>query len=70
MQAVFNTAAAGISGALKRFEDSAARTAQAPLDNIAKETVERLQASTQLAVNVAVLRTAQDMTRALLDIKV
>ena len=70
MQAVFNTAAAGISGALKRFEDSAARTAQAPLDNIGEETIERLQASTQLAVNVAVLRTAQDMTRALLDIKV
>ncbi|MFJ6023317.1 flagellar hook protein FlgE [Brevundimonas sp. NPDC092305] len=70
MQATITTAAAGLSQALKRFEDSAIRTAQAPLDNLAEETVERLQARTAVAANVAVLRTAQDMSRALLDIKV
>lgn len=69
MQAVFNNAAAGLSGALQRFEASAQRTARAPLDNIGEESVERLKAATEVAVNVAVLRTAQSMTRALLDIK-
>ena len=61
-------ASAGIVSALQRFDASAARTARAPLDDLAGETVERLQAKTAVQANVAVLRAADDMTGALLDI--
>jgi hypothetical protein len=62
------SASAGIAAATARFEQSAARTATAPLDDLAAETVERLEARTAVSANVAVLRTADDMTGALLDI--
>jgi flagellar basal body rod protein FlgC len=61
-------AAAGITTAVQRFDASAARTAARPLDNLAEETVERLQAGTAVKANAAVLRTADEMTGALLDI--
>jgi hypothetical protein len=61
-------ASAGITAAVARFDASARRTAQAPLDDIAGEAVERLQAAADVRVNAAVLRTADDMTGALLDI--
>jgi hypothetical protein len=60
-------AAGGIATATARFERSAARTAAAPLDNLATEIVERIQAKTALSANVAVMRTADDMTGTLLD---
>jgi hypothetical protein len=60
-------AASGIASATARFERSAARTAAAPLDNLETEMVERLQAETALTANVAVIRTAGDMTGTLLD---
>ena len=63
-------ASAGVSTALARFEASAQRTARNPLDNLARETVERMQAKTVVAANVAVLRTADDMMGALLDIRI
>lgn len=63
-------AAAGITSALARFEASARRTAEAPLDDLAAETVERMEAKTAVAANVAVLRTADDMTGTLLDMLV
>lgn len=66
MQAL-NIAAAGLTAAQNRFEASARRTAAAPLDNLAEETVERLQARTAFTANAAVIRTADDMTGALLD---
>ena len=61
-------AASGIASATARFEQSAARTATAPLDNLAEETVERALAKTALSANVAVLKTADDMVGSLLDI--
>ena len=63
-------ASAGVSTAHVRFEASAQRTARNPLDNLAEETVERMQAKTVVAANVAVLRTADDMMGSLLDILV
>lgn len=62
-------AAAGIASATARFERSAVRTAVAPLKNLETEIVERLQARTALSANVAVLRTADDMTGTLLDMR-
>ena len=67
MQA-FSIAASGIAAATARFEASARRTASAPLDNLAGESVERIQAEVALKANVAVLKSADDMTGALLDI--
>lgn len=42
MQA-FSIAASGIAAATARFDASARRTAVAPLDNLAGESVERIQ---------------------------
>lgn len=67
MQA-FSIAAAGIAAATARFDASARRTAFAPLDNLAAESVERIQAEVALKANAAVLRSANDMTGTLLDI--
>ena len=67
MQA-FAIAAGGIAAAADRFEASARRTAADPLADLAGETVERITAETGLKANVAVLRTADAMTGALLDI--
>lgn len=61
-------ASAGMSTALVRFEGSAARTAADPLENLAEETVERIEARTALRANAAVRRTADDMVGAILDI--
>ncbi|CAL1690885.1 hypothetical protein MMB232_01019 [Brevundimonas subvibrioides] len=60
-------AAGGIASAMARFDQSAARTAAAPLDDLAGEMVERMQAKVAVSANVAVLRTADDMTGTLLD---
>ena len=67
MQA-FAIAAAGVSAATDRFAASAVRTARDPLADLAGETVERMTAATALKANVAVLKTADDMTASLLDI--
>ncbi|WP_395942964.1 flagellar basal body rod C-terminal domain-containing protein [Brevundimonas sp.] len=66
MQAL-SIGAAGMMSAQSRFETSARRTATAPLDTLAEETVERLQARTAFSANAAVVRTADEMTGALLD---
>ncbi|MBA4808784.1 flagellar basal body rod C-terminal domain-containing protein [Brevundimonas sp.] len=60
-------AAAGMMNAQSRFENSARRTAAAPLDNLAEETVERIQAKTAFSANAAVVRTADEMSGTLLD---
>jgi hypothetical protein len=59
---------AGMSTALVRFENSAARTAANPLDNIAAETVERVHSSAAFKANAAAWRTADEMVGAVLDI--
>lgn len=61
-------AAAGMTSAQMRFDDSARRTAAAPLDDLAGETVERIEAKTAFSANAAVARTADDMMGTLLDI--
>ena len=61
-------AAGGLASAMARFEQSAQRTAQAPLDNLEAEMVERIEAKTAASANIAVLKTADDMAGALLDI--
>lgn len=63
-----SVAAAGIASAAARFEQSAIRTARSPLDSLPEELVERVEAKTALAANVAVLKTADEMTGHLLDI--
>jgi len=67
MQAIA-IAASGIAFATTRFDASAQRTARDPLANLGEEIVERIQAETALKANVAVMKTADDMTGALLDI--
>jgi hypothetical protein len=63
-------AAAGIASAAQRLDASAARTAARALDNLAGETVERIQAVVDAKANAAVLRASDEMTGALLDILV
>ena len=60
-------AAGGLASAMARFEQSAQRTAQAPLDTLEAEMVERIEAKASVSANIAVLRTADDMAGALLD---
>jgi len=61
-------AAAGLLDAANRFGASANRTAAAPLDNLERETVARVQAQAEFKANASVIRTADRMTGALLDI--
>ena len=61
-------AAGGLASAMARFEQSAQRTANAPLDNLEAALVERIEAKASVSANIAVLRTADDMAGALLDI--
>lgn len=63
-------AAAGIASAVQRFGASASRTAARPFDDLAGESVERMQAKTAVQANAAVLRAADEMTGTLLDILV
>lgn len=67
MQA-FSIAAAGMLGAQGRFEASARRAAADPLNNLEQETVQHLQDKTAFSANAAVLKTADKMTGALLDV--
>ena len=61
-------AAGGLASAMARFEQSAQRTARNPLENLAAEMVERIEAKASVSANIAVLRTADDMAGDLLDI--
>lgn len=60
-------AAAGLNDAAMRFDASARRTAEAPLDNLEREIVTRIEAKVAVQANVAVIRTADRMTGTLLD---
>ncbi len=66
MQAL-SIAAAGMMSAAERFDASARRTAAAPLETLAEETVERITAGHALKANAVVARTADEMIGALLD---
>lgn len=70
---VLATASAGLIGALNRFDRSAERTALASnFDSDVDpthEVVDQIGAKHAVEANIAVLRTADEMTRRLLDIK-
>ncbi len=75
---VLNTAAAGMFAAADRLNASAQRTvawgveqtqAEQKID-LAHEAVEQVSAKTDFKANAAVIRTADEMTGALLDMKV
>ena len=65
---VLPIAAAGLLDAAGRFDASARRTAAAPLDNLERETVARVQAEQDVKANAAVIRAADRMTGTVLDI--
>ena len=77
MQAL-NTAAAGMFAAADRLSASAQRTAAWGLEqnqteqkvDLAHEAVEQISAKTEFKANAAVAKTADEMTGALLDLKV
>ena len=64
---VLPTAAAGLLDAAGRFDASARRTAAAPLDNLEREAVARIQAAQDVKANAAVIRAADRMTGTVLD---
>ena len=72
MQAA-SVALRGIAAASSRFEDSARRTARAgdpaAEPDLVAETVEQIGAKHDFTANLAVLKTADEMTKRLLDIK-
>jgi flagellar hook protein FlgE len=73
---VFNTAAAGMFAAADRLSASAQRTAAWGVEqsqaeskvDLAHEAVEQISAKTDFKANAAVIKTADEMTGALLDI--
>ena len=75
---VLNTAAAGMFAAADRLSASAQRTAawgaeQSQTEqkiDLAHEAVEQISAKTEFSANAAVIRTADEMTGALLNLKV
>ncbi len=62
--------AAGMQAASARLEDSARRVTSGRMDDYAVEAVEQIRAKSEFSANVAAARTADDMTRTLLDILV
>ena len=54
--------------AQSRFEASARRTAAQRLDTLEREVVERVESETAFKANVAVLKTADEMTGTRRDI--
>lgn len=73
MQAA-SLALSGLKAATARFDASAQRTARAgdpaAETDLVTDTVERISAKHDFSANLAVLKTADEMTRRLLDLKV
>jgi flagellar basal body rod protein FlgC len=61
-------ALSGIQAATRRFSASAQRVVSDPRSDLAGEIVEEKLDAAALKANVAVIRTADDMTESLLDI--
>ena len=70
MNDVSSIALSGIRTATARFEGSASRVAQNPYADLPSELVDRKLAEFAFKANVAVLKTANEMTKSLLDILV
>lgn len=67
MEAI-NIASAGLMAAATRFDASARRTAQAPLEDLAGEIVERITAEIDFKANAHVIKAADEMAGTLLDV--
>ena len=75
---VLDTAAAGMFAAADRLNASAQRTVARSVErgqteqkiDLAQEAVEQISAKTDFEANAAVIKTADEMTGALLDMKV
>lgn len=59
---------AGLNASASRFEASAKRVAQDPRADLAKELVGQKFATADFEANIAVIRSADAMTKSLLDI--
>jgi hypothetical protein len=72
MISAISTAFAGMQGASRQFEQSAARIASGPAasDDTLAAVVDTMAAETSLALNTAVLRTALDLQKQVVDILV
>jgi hypothetical protein len=70
MSDIFSIAAAGIAAATNRFEASAKRVAQDPDADLGSEIVEQKLAGVEVEANIAVLKSADKMTKSILDILV
>lgn len=68
----FAIALGGLRAAEQRFAKSADRIVRAPADpsvDLGQEVVEQIQAKTQFRANLGVIRVADELWRALLDIQ-
>ena len=70
MNDIFSIALGGINTATKRFEASATRVAQDPHADLAAELVDQKLSEVAFKANVAVIKTANEMQKSLLDILV
>lgn len=67
-----NSAVSGLQAAASRFEASAGRTAKWTAESsvdLARETVEQVTTKHAFSANLSVIRTADQMLGALLDLK-
>jgi len=70
MNDISSIALGGIRAATARFEASASRVAQNPYADLPVELVDQKLAEFAVKANAAVLKTANEMTKSLLDILV
>jgi hypothetical protein len=70
MSDIASIAVAGMAASTARFEASAQRATQDPRADLAKELVGQKLATADFEANIAVLRSADTMTKSLLDILV
>jgi flagellar basal body rod protein FlgC len=68
MSDISSTALQGLQTSTAQFEASARRMVTRPLDNLAGEVVTQKLAVTAFKANIAVIKTADEMTKSLLDI--
>jgi flagellar basal body rod protein FlgC len=68
MSDVFSIGLQGLRASEAQFEASARRMVTRPLDNLPDEMVTQKLAATAFKANLGVLKTADEMTKSLLDI--
>jgi flagellar hook protein FlgE len=68
MSMIASIAVAGMAASTARFEASAQRVARDPRADLAKEIVNQKFATAAFEANIAVIRSADAMTKTLLDI--